>query len=123
MGPKYFFVKKNFYFFGVQFYNFTIEYTNKKSANFTTDNLMTPFTGFTVEILRFSATFAASSNILYPKKDCLVIKKGEESGLSETLATILEIAEKVPIPGRKRNYNLNEEKCRKSKPTKKLTGN
>jgi len=34
MGPQYFIIEKNFKNFGVQFYNFTIEYTNKKSANF-----------------------------------------------------------------------------------------
>ncbi len=87
MGPQYFIVEKNF---KILVCNFTTLLLNTQIKNLRISglvNLMTPFTGFTVEILRFSATFAASSNILYSKKDCLVIKKGEESGLSETLAT------------------------------------
>ena len=40
--------------------------------------------------------------------DCLIIKKSGEIGLSETLATIRQLTKTVPIPGRKRNYNLNK---------------
>jgi hypothetical protein len=38
----------------------------------------------------------------------LIIKKSGEIGLNETLATIRQLAKTVPIPGRKRNYNLNK---------------
>ena len=44
------------------------------------------------------------SNIL--AEGCLIIQKSGESGLRETLATVGLMIEKVPIPGRKRNYNL-----------------
>jgi len=40
--------------------------------------------------------------------DCLIIKKSGEIGLSEALATIRQLTKTVPIPGRKRNYNLNK---------------
>jgi len=60
----------------------------------------------------FRIIFAVSSN--YPfDQGCLIIQKSGESGLSETLATIRLLAGKVPIPGRKRNYNLNTAFMRK----------
>ncbi len=45
--------------------------------------------------------------LIFSEEDFLVIKKGGEIGLSDTLATVRKQTEKVPIPGRKRNYNLN----------------